>query len=189
MTETLPLPSEDLPPSPAAPSQPFQDDAAKRLRTALGFNVVFAEEFKILRPYLGRTSRTWPVKIHEMVMEHEELRGKFSSADSLELDRLMEAYIREMRSGRFYEAFFEAVEDLAQFFIQRQVQNSWLVGAFMNVFYDAQLEIFFDKEARQGRVVVAALRCLLKIMTLTIQILNRASFTQLEKSASDLAPF
>ena len=59
----------------------------------------------------------------------------------------------------------------------------------MNVFYDAQLEIFFDKEARHGRVVVAALRCLLKIMTLTIQILNRASFTQLEKNASTLAPF
>jgi len=190
MSEISPQRLEGEVPAPVASSpNKVPEDAAKRLRTALGFNVVFAEEFKILRPYLGRTSLNWPVKIQEMIIDNEELNGKFSSADKIELDRLMDAYIRQMRTGRFYESFFESVDDLAQFFIQRQVQNSWLVGAFMNVFYDAQLEIFFDKEARHGRVVVAALRCLLKIMTLTIQILNRASFTQLEKSASDLAPF
>lgn len=166
-----------------------QDAALKRLRTALGFDVVFAEEFKILRPYLGRISKTWPTQVYVMMTEHKDFQDKFSSADALELDRLMNAYIRQMRSGRFYEPFFESVDDLAQFFIQRNVQNSWLVGAFMNVFYEAQLEIFFDKQARNGRIVVSALRCLLKIMTLTIQILNRASFTQLEKNASELAPF
>jgi len=131
MSEISPQRLEGEVPAPVASSpNKVPEDAAKRLRTALGFNVVFAEEFKILRPYLGRTSLNWPVKIQEMIIDNEELNGKFSSADKIEL-----------------------------------------------------------KEARHGRVVVAALRCLLKIMTLTIQILNRASFTQLEKSASDLAPF
>ena len=107
--------SEDVTPVPPV----LTGDAPKRLRTALGFNVVFAEEFKILRPYLGRISKGWPAKIHEMVMEQEDLKGRFSSADALELDRLMDAYVRQMRTGRFYEDFFDSVEALAQFFIQR----------------------------------------------------------------------
>lgn len=154
------------------------EDAFHALRATLGFDLVFAEEFKILRPYLGRISRGWPIKIQEMIFENEELAGKISSRDALHLDDLMKRYQRQMLGGRFYEEFFNATEDLASFFRQRNVPVAWLIGAFMNVFYDAQLDIFFQKEARQGRVVVAALRCLLKIMTLTIQIINRTSLNR-----------
>lgn len=153
------------------------------IRAALGFDVVFEEEFKILRPYLGRISRQWPMKIQDMILDEPAMSKKISSREVVELDALMKRYIRQMLSGRFYEEFFEVTEELGSFLAKRDVPNSWLVGAFMNVFYDAQLELFFDKEARQGRIVVSALRCLLKIMTLTIQILNQASFRQMEKRA------
>lgn len=153
-------------------------EARKLLRAALKFDVEFAEEFKILRPYLGRIVQHWPSVIQKMVTEHQDNKGKFTAGDKVDLDRLMAAYIHELRSGRFYEKFFKSVENLAGFFIERGVPNSWLIGAFMDVFHEAQLEIFFDKEARKGRIVVAALRCLLKIMTLTIQILNAASFAK-----------
>jgi len=164
-------------------------ESMDRLRKALGFDVVFNEEFKILRPYLGRMSRNWPRQIQETLFEQDHLKQSFGSADAIELDHLMDSYIMQMRTGRFYEGFFESVQNLAEFFIKNGVPNSWLVGAFMRVFHEAQLEVFFDKEARHGRVVVAALRCLLKILTLTTQILNGASFTQLGRQVNSLAPY
>lgn len=173
----------------ATQKQLSPSESMDRLRKALDFDVVFNEEFKILRPYLGRISRQWPYQIQQLILEQDHLKEKFGSADAVELDKLMNAYIKEMRSGRFYEPFFESVQNLAQFFITNGVPNSWLVGAFMKVFHEAQLEVFFDKEARNGRVVVAALRCLLKIMTLTIQILNGTSFSQLGKQVNSLAPY
>lgn len=164
-------------------------ESMDRLRKALGFDVVFNEEFKILRPYLGRISRNWPRQIQEILFEQDHLKESFGSSDAIELDHLMASYIVQMRTGRFYEGFFECVQNLAEFFIKSGVPNSWLVGAFMRVFHEAQLEVFFDKEARNGRVVVAALRCLLKIMTLTTQILNGASFKQLGRQVNSLAPY
>lgn len=158
-------------------------DVYFRMRKELGFDIVFSEEFNILRPYLGRISRLWPVRFQDMILESEDLSGKITARDVVELDGLMKRYARQMLSGRFYEEFFQTTEDLATFFIKRNVPNSWLVAAFMNVFHDAQLEIFFDKEARKGRIVVSALRCLMKIVTLTIQIINRQSFRQISKEA------
>lgn len=179
--------SEAVPQAPPDPPKPAvtSDESLRVLRAALNFDIVFAEEFKILRPYLGRISRQWPYQIHEQLLSRAEIKEKFSSADAYELDQLMEAYITELRTGRFYENFFLSVENLAAFFIDRDVPDSWLIGAFMQVFHEAQLEIFFDKEARNGRIVVAALRCLLKIMTLTIQILNAASFAKPGQPAAD----
>lgn len=154
-----------------------------QLRAALGFDLVFAEEFNILRPYLGRISRLWPVKLQDMIMDNAELSDKITARDAAELDGLMKRYARQILSGRFYEDFYQATDELAGFFVKRRVPNSWLVSAFMGMYHDAQLEIFFDREARQGRVVVSALRCLLKILTLTLQIINRCSYMQLEKDA------
>ncbi len=158
----------------------------KELRAALGFDLVFAEEFKILKPYLGRISNRWPVQIGERVEQQSGSAGIFSSSDADQLHSLMQAYVAELRGGRFYEKFFASVENLAQFLVARNIPNSWLVGAFMDVFHDAQLEIFFDKETRQGRIVVAALRCLLKIVTLTIQIINRVTLIAAEPSQTPL---
>lgn len=185
--KTVSIPDRISEPQVDAPETPTE--SMDRLRKALGFDVVFNEEFKILRTYLGRMSRNWPRQIQETLFEHDDLKKSFGSADAIELDRLMDAYILQMRGGRFYEDFFKSVQNLAEFFMKCGVPNSWLVGAFMRVFHEAQLEIFFDKEARHGRVVVAALRCLLKIMTLTTQILNGASFTQLGKQVNSLAPY
>ena len=159
------------------------NEAYFRMRQELGFDVVFSEEFNILRPYLGRISRLWPVQFQDMILESEDLSGKITARDVVELDALMKRYARQMLSGRFYEEFFQTTEELAAFFIKRNVPTSWLVAAFMTVFHDAQLEIFFDKEARKGRIVVSALRCLMKIVTLTIQIINRKSFMHIGKEA------
>jgi len=158
------------------------EDSRKLLRDALGFDIIFAEEFKILRPYLGKMSREWAVQIRTKLIQDNTINPLFNKADLFDLDGLLAAYFTEVRSSRFYEKFFVSVEALAQFFIDKNVKSSWLVAAIMEVFHDAQLNLFFDKEARNGRVVVAALRCLMKIMTLTIQIINRVTFTQIAPS-------
>jgi len=171
--------------------QIFDDQGGEfffEMREALGFDVVFAEEFNILRPYLGRISRLWPVKLQDLILEKSDLADKISTRDVAELDALMKRYARQMLSGRFYEEFYKTTEELAQFFVKRQVPNAWLVSSFMGMFHDAQLEIFFDREARQGRIVVSALRCLLKIMTLTVQIMNRCAFMHQEKESVSSAP-
>ena len=153
-------------------------DSRNHLREALGFDIVFEEEFKILRPHLGKMSRDWSVQIRTKLIEDKSINSMFSKADLFNLDGLLTAYFTEVRSSRFYEKFFVSVEDLAQFFIDKKVNESWLVAAIMEVFHDAQLSLFFDRESHKGRVVVAALRCLMKIVTLTIQIINRVTFSQ-----------
>ncbi len=163
----------------------FEDDSEEaffRLRAELGFDLIFSEEFNILRPYLGRISRLWPVKFQDMIMENAAMADVITARDAVEIDALMKRYARQMLAGRFYEEFHQTTEELAIFFAKRKVSSDWLVSAFMNVFHDAQLEIFFDKEARQGRIVVSALRCLLKIMTLTIQVVNRKTYFYTEKA-------
>ena len=112
------------------------DDFFFQLRSALGFDVVFAEEFNILRPYLGRISRLWPTKMQDMIMDNPDLGDKITARDAAELDAIMKRYARQMLSGRFYEEFFQTTEELGVFFAKRKVPNSWLVSVFMNIFHE-----------------------------------------------------
>lgn len=145
------------------------------IRKALNFNAEFSAEFDILKPYLARISRKWPYTIKHLLQADKELAPLLSADDFAKFDELMLRFTTELRSGRFYEDFEGAVAAMGSFLTAKGIPSSFLIGAIMTVFHEAQLELFFDKEARNGRVVVSALRCLLKIMTLTLQILNAST--------------
>ena len=165
------------------------DATLEQLRKTLQFDASFNEEFRILRPNLGKITQHWSFQMSSQLTEHLGAMNRMDSVDAGKFDQLMKTYVREMRTGRFYVDFAAAVEGLADFFIERNVKLSWLVGAYLGLFYEAQLAIFFDRKSEEARVVVSALRCLLKIMTLTIQILNARAFKRLEDAFTELKPY
>lgn len=161
--------------SPSARNLPTARLAAdvKALRAAIGFDSEFASEYRLLRPYLPDLVRDWP---EEMALQIMRVSSGWGNADDGEVTRfrtLCTQFTNGVTSGRFYEDFFSTMIALRDYFVERGVSLDILAGSLMARFQDAQLKLFFMTRAKDGRVFISALRCLFKIMALTLQILNR----------------
>ncbi len=147
----------------------------KTLRSAIGIDTEFSHEYRLLRPYLPDLVRDWPEEMALHVLRHSDV----DSGAGAELGEKQIATMRRMTAaictGRYFEDYYHAVTELTRQFLAAGVTPDELAGCLLAQFQDAQLRLFFMTRARDGRVFISALRCLFKIMALTLQIANHAA--------------
>ena len=145
----------------------------QRLHDLLGLNEEFTEELKILMPHLRKITANWATDIPRAILRDETHQDSITIRDLNTITDHVAAYMDALYSGRFYEKFEAPLDGIALTHKTHGVNPGWATDAFANAFETAQTRLFFETRKANGRIFPAALRCLVKIMVLTIHLLNR----------------
>ena len=145
----------------------------EQLHKVLKFDEVFQAEFNILSPHLRKITRNWAAEIPIRILEEESHQDSVTIRDLNGINLHVKSYVDAMYSGRFYEGFESPLDGIAIILKNHSINPGWATVAFSMAFDKAQQQLFFETRQVNARVFPAALRCLTKIMVLTIHILNR----------------
>lgn len=147
--------------------------AIERLHDALGFNEEFKSELEILMPHLRKITANWTLDLPRAILADDAHQDAMTIRDLNSITEDVSSYLDALYSGRFYEAFEAPLDSIALTLKNHGVNPGWATIAFANSFETAQQRLFFETRRVNNRIFPAALRCLMKIMVLTIHLLNR----------------
>ena len=145
----------------------------ERLHVALSFNEEFKSELEILMPHLRKITATWALDLPRAILADDTHQDAMTIRDLNAVTEHVASYLDALYSGRFYEEFEAPLDGIALVLKSHGVNPGWATIAFANAFETAQERLFFETRKINNRIFPAALRCLVKIMVLTIHLLNR----------------
>jgi len=144
-----------------------------QLHRALGMDESFNAEFTILSPHLRKITKSWIDEIPMMIVQDESAQDNMTIRDLNGINAHVKLYMEAMYSGRFYEEFEYPLDGIALILRAHGINPGWATMAFSSSFDSAQQKLFFETRQANSRVFPAALRCLMKILILTVHLLNR----------------
>ena len=145
----------------------------EELHKILQFDEAFDAEFGILSPHLRKITRNWPKEIPLRILEPEAHQDSVTIRDLNTVNHSVQSYVEALYSGRFYEGIEAPLDAIALVLRSHRINPGWATVAFATAFDNGQQQLFFETRKTHARVFPAALRCLTKIMVLTIHLLNR----------------
>ncbi len=145
----------------------------EQLHKMLGFDEVFHQEFAILSPHLRKITKTWAMDIPMKIVKEETAQDTMTVRDLNGIFDNVQGFLDAMYAGRFYEEFEGPLDGIALILKTHGINPGWGTFAFSNAFDTAQQQLYFDTRNVNHRVYPAALRCLNKVLVLTLHILNR----------------
>jgi len=145
----------------------------EQLHKMIGFDECFHAEFGILSPHLRKITKSWKMEIPMKIVMEETAQDTMTVRDLNEVFDDVQGFLDSLYAGRFFEDFEGPLDGIALTLKAHGINPGWATFAFSNAFDAAQQQLYFDTRQVNHRVYPAALRCLNKIMTLTLHILNR----------------
>lgn len=143
------------------------------LHKMLGIDEVFIAEFGILSPHLRKITKNWGLEIPMRIVQDETAQDTMTVRDLNSIFDNTRDYLDVLYAGRFYEEFESPLDGIAITLKTHGINPAWATASFAQAFDTAQQQLYFETRQVNQRVYPAALRCLNKIMVLTVQILNR----------------
>jgi len=144
-----------------------------RIHALLGVNEAFRSELEILMPHLRKITANWAEGIPRSILADAAHQDVITIRDLNAITEHVIAYLEALYAGEFGAKFEAPLDGIALVLKKHGVNPGWGTIAFSNAFELAQQRLFFETRKINPRVFPAALRCLLKIMVLTIHLLNR----------------
>ncbi len=144
-----------------------------RLNKLLGINDSFAQEFTILAPHLRKLTTKWASDIPLKIVQDESTQDTMTIRDLNRINALVSQVVQAMNDGKFGEEFEGPLDGIALILKTHGINPGWATTAFSSSFEEANQRLYFDTRDANARVYPAALRCMTKISTLAIHILNR----------------
>lgn len=145
----------------------------EHLHKMFGFDDVFHAEFDILSPHLRKITKSWTIDIPMKIARNENAQDTMTVRDLNGIIDDVQGYMDSLYAGHFYEGFEGPVDGIAMRLKAHGINPAWATAAFSSAFDTAQQQLYFETRQVNQRVYPAALRCLTKIMVLTVHILNR----------------
>lgn len=145
----------------------------ERLHHMLGVNEGFRSELEILMPHLRKITSNWSESIPRSILADAAHQDVITIRDLNAITEYVGAYLEALYAGQFADKFEAPLDGIALILKKHGVNPGWATIAFSNAFESAQQHLFFETRKINSRVFPAALRCLMKIMVLTIHLLNR----------------
>lgn len=145
----------------------------ERLHHMLGVNEGFRSELEILMPHLRKITANWADGIPRSILADAAHQDVITIRDLNAITEYVAAYLEALYAGQFGDKFEAPLDGIALILKKHGVNPGWATIAFSNAFEGAQQRLFFETRKINSRVFPAALRCLMKIMVLTIHLLNR----------------
>ena len=159
------------------PTPPAQNGpdllSIEQLHKMLAIDDVFHAEFSILSPHLRKITQNWSKEIPMKVVGDQMAQDSMLVRDLFSINENVEWYLNTMYAGEFYDHFEAPLDGIAITLKAHGINPGWATVAFAAAFDMAQQKLYFETRKLNQRVYPAALRCLNKIMVLTIHILNR----------------
>lgn len=143
------------------------------LHKMLGLDEIFSAEFGILSPHLRKITKNWATEIPMRIARDETAQDTMTVRDLNSIFDNVRAFLDVLYAGRFYEEFEGPLDGIALTLRTHGINPGWATASFASAFDTAQQQLYFETRQVNQRVYPAALRCLNKIMVLTIHILNR----------------
>lgn len=161
--------------APPAPSKNKSPDILpiESLHKMLGFDEAFNAEFGILSPHLRRITKNWKTEIPMKIAKDDSAQDTMTVRDLNSIFDNTQGYLDSLYAGRFYEEFEAPLDGIALALKAHGINPGWATFAFSTSFDNAQQQLYFDTRKVNHRVYPASLRCLNKIMVLTLHLLNR----------------
>jgi len=148
----------------------------EQLHKMLGFDEVFHAEFGILSPHLRKITKSWKLEIPMKIVKEETAQDTMTVRDLNSVFDNVQGFLDSMYAGRFYEDFESPLDGIALTLKQHGINPGWATFAFSNAFDEAQQQLYFETRNVNHRVYPAALRCMNKILILTLHFLNRRDY-------------
>jgi len=145
----------------------------EQLHKMLGFDESFHGEFGILSPHLRKITKSWKMEIPMKIAREEGAQDTMTVRDLNAIFDNVQGFLDSMYAGRFFDEFECPLDGIALTLKTHGINPGWATLAFSHAFDQAQQQLYFDTRSVNQRVYPAALRCLNKIMILTVHILNR----------------
>lgn len=145
----------------------------EQTQKVLGMDDGFYGEFGIVGPHLRKVTTNWAQDIPLQIVVDESTQDAMTIRDLNRLTAYVEQYVNEMTVGHFDETFEGALDGIAVIMRKHSINPGWATAAFTQAFDRAQQQIYRDTRAANNRVFPAALRCMTKIIALTLHLLNR----------------
>lgn len=145
----------------------------EELHKMMGFDDVFHAEFGILSPHLRKITKSWAIEIPMKIARNDNAQDTMTVRDLNGIFDDVQSFLDTLYMGRFYEDFEAPLDGIALKLKAHGINPVWATTAFSHAFDTAMQQLYFDTRQVNHRVYPAALRCLNKIMVLTIHILNR----------------
>lgn len=147
-----------------------------QLHRMLGIDEVFHAEFGILSPHLRKITKTWRMEIPMKIVKEETAQDTMTVRDLNSVFDNVQGFLDSMYAGRFHEDFECPLDGIALTLKQHGINPGWATFAFSNAFDEAQQHLYFETRNVNHRVYPAALRCMNKILILTLHFLNRRDY-------------
>ena len=162
------------PESAEPPAAPGPDQMPMDLLLKLfGMDDGFFGEFSILGPHLRKATANWAQEIPRQIVVDEATQDAMTIRDLNRLTAHVEDFVGEMALGQFGNTFESALDGIALIMCKHGINSGWATAALTLCFDKAQQQIYAETRSGNGRVFPAALRCISKIMALSMHILNR----------------
>ena len=145
----------------------------EQLHKQLGIDETFHAEFSILAPHLRKITKAWKMEIPMKIAQEESAQDTMTVRDLNSIFDNVQGFLDSFYAGRFYEEFEAPLDGIALTLRTHSINPGWATFAFASAFDVAQQQLYFDTRSVNHRVYPAALRCLTKVMVLTLHILNR----------------
>ena len=144
-----------------------------RLNKLLGIDDAFAQEFSILAPHLRKLTQKWSSDIPLKIVQDESTQDTMTIRDLNRINALVGQIVQAMNDGKFGDEFEGPLDGIALILKTHGINPGWATTAFASSFDEAHHKLYFETRQANARVYPAALRCLTKITTLVVHILNR----------------
>ena len=144
-----------------------------RLNKLLGIDDAFAQEFSILAPHLRKLTQKWSSDIPLKIVQDESIQDTMTIRDLNRINALVGQIVQAMNDGKFGDEFEGPLDGIALILKTHGINPGWATTAFASSFDEAHHKLYFETRQANARVYPAALRCLTKITTLVVHILNR----------------
>lgn len=144
-----------------------------KVHKLLGIDDAFAQEFSILAPHLRKLTKKWSSEIPLKIVQDESTQDTMTIRDLNRINSLVSQIVQAMNDGQFGEDFEGPLDGIALILKTHGINPGWATTAFASSFDEAQHTLYFETRQANSRVFPAALRCMTKISTLALHILNR----------------
>lgn len=143
------------------------------LHKMLGIDETFHAEFGILSPHLRKITKNWKMEIPIKIAEDDTAQDTMTVRDLNEIFEGTQGFLDNLYAGRFYDEFEAALDGIAVILKTHGINPAWAMFAFASSFDLAHQQLYFETRNSNRRVYPAALRCLNKIMVLSLHLLSR----------------
>lgn len=132
-----------------------------RAKAALGLDGTFVDGFGTLSRRMRGEFRHWADRLLLELMQMGDITEVLPEAEIPRLRHLAEMHGRAIMAGRFDEAYFDTLDDLALFFIYHDIWSSWMTGAIKHTLSGMMADLIRHRSEGGRLVMMQALTDLL----------------------------